>query len=425
MRRVSVCLLALSLTFAVGCDDDSDPLRPDSGRVDAGGDDGETTYYEDVRPILVENCVMCHDEGGIAPFRLETYAQVTEVAERVREATALRIMPPFLADNSGDCQTYENHRGLTQEEIDTIGAWVDQGTLEGDATTPMPEAAVLPTLSSVDLTIEMEMDYSVLEETDDDYRCFVVDPGLTENAYVTGYDVHPGNAQRVHHVIVYNPVDEAAEQRALELDMEDGTMGDGYPCYGGAIVDAPPLVLWAPGTGATRFPRGTGIELEAGRQQIIQVHYNNLVDEGVATTDRTTIDLQTSDTALQAYLLPVLNTGLSLPPRMESVSSSRTLDLSFLPANVRIFGVMPHMHTLGRTLSVEIQRPTETECAVDVPRWDFNWQLAYWYDDPIRISPEDSATITCTYNTMSRDETTTWGDGTQDEMCIAFVYVSL
>ena len=41
------------------------------------------------------------------------------------------------------------------------------------------------------------------------------------------------------------------------------------------------------------------------------------------------------------------------------------------------------------------------------------------------MSPSDSATITCTYNTMERDETVNWGDGTQDEMCLNFVYVTL
>jgi hypothetical protein len=398
-------------------------LRPGED-VDGGTSAGEVTYYEDVRPIMVEHCTTCHQEGGIGPFALETYAEVAEVGERVRDVTAARIMPPFLADNSGACNTWSNHRGLTDEQIATLDAWVEGGKLEGDPSTPEPPPAELPELSSVDITLEMPSTYTIDEGGTDDYRCFVVDPGLAEDTYVTGYDVHPGNAQRVHHVIVYNPVSDEAGERARALDEADGSVGDGYPCFGAAGVDAPPMVLWAPGAGATTFPARTGIELVAGRPLIIQVHYNNLV-EGSPNTDRTTIDLSTRSNASPAYLVPLADTSLNLPPRMESVTESYTQSLSVLPTTVRIRGVFPHMHTLGRELRVDIGRASSDQCLIDVPRWDFDWQLAYWLDSPISVGPEDSATITCTYNTMERDETVNWGDGTLDEMCLAFVYLTL
>lgn len=417
MRR-SLLLFPLLLTACDG----GGLMRPDSGATDAAMS-RPTTYYDDVRPILVENCVMCHTDGGIAPFALESYDAAVEVANRMEEVTRERIMPPFLADNSGDCQTWSNFRGLTQEEIDTVGRWVAQGTLEGDPSAPVPEAEVLPTLARVDVTIEMEDPYTVDGSTNDDYRCFVVDPGVTADAYVTGYDVHPGNPQRVHHVIVYNPLDAAAAQSAIDLDMADGVAGDGYPCFGGPRVDAPPLVLWAPGTGATLFPRGTGLQIAAGRPQIIQIHYNNLV-AGAPNDDLTRIDLMTEASANPAYFALLADFSLNLPPRMPEVVESQTQSLSFLPAAVRVWGMLPHMHTLGRSMRVELAG-SSNECLLDVPRWDFNWQLAYWLDRPVTIRPTDSATITCTYNTMERDETVTWGDGTQDEMCLAFVYVTL
>jgi len=262
--------LALVLALA-GCDGSTDgPLRPDSGMMslpDSGGDVSETTYHGDLRPILAANCMTCHEEGGVAPFALETYEQAVEVAERMEEVTRDRIMPPFLADTSGECNTWSNHRGLTDDEIAVFEQWVLDGKLEGDPTTPDPERAVLPELPSVDLTLEMPT-YAIDASEDDDYRCFVVETGLTENQYVTGYDVHPGNVQRVHHVIVYNPIDADAVAAAEALDAEHGAVGDGYPCFGGPLVQAPPMVLWAPGAGATRFPRNTGVQVLAGIKQI-------------------------------------------------------------------------------------------------------------------------------------------------------------
>lgn len=60
-----------------------------------------------------------------------------------------------------------------------------------------------------------------------------------------------------------------------------------------------------------------------------------------------------------------------------------------------------------------------------IPRWDFDWQLAYRYDTPVKVGPDDSATITCTFNTMERTESVRWGDGTQDGMCLSFMYITL
>ncbi|HEY8429056.1 MAG TPA: hypothetical protein VIL20_11805 [Sandaracinaceae bacterium] len=418
MSRLVLLALVLALT---ACESDPVPHRPDTGTSEPG-----VTYYGHVRPILVENCVMCHVEGGVGPFALTTYEGVVEVADRVKQVTADRIMPPFLADNSGRCNTWSNYRGLTDEEIATIGAWVDMGTPEGDPTTPEPPAVELPQLDSVDVTLEMPLEYTVNDAFEDEYRCFVTDPGLTENKYLVGYDVHPGNVQRVHHLIVYAPVDEAAANEARELDAADGNPTDGYTCFGAARVDAIPIVLWAPGTGATEFPRGTGIQLTAGRPLIMQLHYNNQVDASVPATDRTSVDLALADNASPALMAPIIDSDLHLPPRTPEVVETSTLDLSVLPFSVRVWGIFPHMHTLGRSIRLDINRGgTTPECMIDVPRWDFHWQMAYWATEPIRVSPEDSVTITCTFDTRSRETTTTFGEGTQDEMCLAFVYATL
>ncbi|MGF1468656.1 MAG: hypothetical protein ACFCGT_21230 [Sandaracinaceae bacterium] len=388
-----------------------------------------------MRPILVSSCTGCHAEGGIAPFALTTYDEVAEVADRVAAATRDRLMPPFFADNSGACNTWENYRGLTDLEIDVIQEWVDGGRPLGDPTTPAPEPPTLDRLQDPDLVLEMPDTYAIDGSVNDDYRCFVVETGLEEDMFATGYEVTPGNAQRVHHVIVYTPASDEAGDAARRLDATEGEVGDGYTCYGGPRVDAPPLVLWAPGAGATTFPEGTGVSVAAGRPQIIQIHYNNQV-EGSPDTDRTSVALTLSDSASQAYILPIANLDIELPPRMTSVTQTATLDVGAIvpiPIDLRIWGAFPHMHTLGRSMNVTIHRappPGEDgdavdDCLIDMPRWDFDWQLAYWLDDPMTFSTRDAVSITCSYNTISRDEVVTWGEGTLDEMCLNFVYVTI
>ncbi|MCZ7681118.1 MAG: hypothetical protein M5U28_20965 [Sandaracinaceae bacterium] len=123
----------------------------------------------------------------------------------------------------------------------------------------------------------------------------------------------------------------------------------------------------------------------------------------------------------------IADLSLNLAPRQPEVVESETIALGgILPFDVRVFGVLPHMHTLGRTISLEILRGgTTPECLIDVPRWDFHWQMAYWLTRPVTVTADDSARITCTFDTRTRSDTTRFGEGTEDEMCLAFVYVSL
>jgi hypothetical protein len=423
-----LCALAL-VTLLAGCDGGG-PLRPDGGPMIE-----QATYYEHVRPILVENCVMCHHEGGIGPFPMTTFAEAVEIGSEMEEMTRLKIMPPFLADNSGECQQWSNYRGLTDEEIATIGNWYFGGMPEGDPGTPAPEEVTLPSLASVDLTLEMPMEYSINTAIDDEYRCFVVEVPTTENVFVSGYDVTPGNTDRVHHVIVFNPQDATAAQRARDRDAQDGTVGDGYTCFGDSGVNALPMVLWAPGAGATMFPRDhgdqSGIEIVAGRPLIIQMHYNNLDQEDAPRTDRTSIALSTIPDdchARPAYWFPVADFEFELPPRESMVETSDTWSLEEVGipsfALLPVWGVAPHMHTLGRSLTVtRIEANGDEECLVDIPRWDFHWQMAYFLNNPVMVRGTDSVRITCRYDTMDRDAPVTWGEGTEDEMCISFMYV--
>ncbi len=400
---------------------DADMEDPDAyvaPGVDAPGPVGDVTYYEDLRPVIAQHCQSCHVAGGIAPFPLTTYGEATTWGGRLVEVTRDRIMPPYLADNTGECQTFRDAQWLSDSDIATFAAWYDQGMLEGNPATPDPEIVPPPVLTGTVSTLDTGVEYAPAMGRTDDYRCFIVEsPG----GYVTGYDVNPGNPQSVHHVIVYEPTDDAEGERARRLDAMEA--GPGYTCFGGVIVDAFPVVIWAPGGGATEFPRGTGVEIPPTRPLIIQIHYNLLAS---MAPDRTRVDIQTAPRAVPAYILPMVDSGFNIPPRMPSYTSSAMQSLDALGSlTPRVYGSFPHMHTMGTSLRVDLVRDGGDVCAIQVPRWDFNWQLAYWYETPFRVTASDQVRITCEWNSMGRDTNTTWGEGTQDEMCLNFFYVSL
>ncbi|MCY4121174.1 MAG: cytochrome c, partial [Acidobacteria bacterium] len=54
-----------------------------------------TVTYDDVAPLLNENCVRCHRPGGLGPFSLTTYEDARARADRIAEMVTARRMPPW------------------------------------------------------------------------------------------------------------------------------------------------------------------------------------------------------------------------------------------------------------------------------------------------------------------------------------------
>lgn len=435
VASAAASLLALA---AVGCTTDpgiAGPPHDDAGitpmgdagptPVDANLPPGEPTYYGMVDDILAEHCWGCHSDvgGGIAPYNLDTYESASMHAPLIAAYTQSRRMPPFFAVNDGTCQTFEDHgRWLSDTDIAILGQWNANGAPMGTMTTP-PTVMTPPTIDAPDVTITMPQPFTPqMRGTDpNEFRCFVVDPGVTTDQFITAYEVRPGNALVVHHVIVFEPESDADATTAAGMENADGRPG--YPCSGGTIVPSHPVALWAPGGHRTDYPATTGLALPAGRRLIIQIHYNLTNDPAQDMSDTTSIRFETTATvARPASMLLLSQSTLALPPHLASTTSAPRSFRS--PGAGTLWGVFPHMHTAGRQLGLTLTHGSTTSCIADVERWDFNWQQAYFYTTPISVASGDRVTITCEFNTMTRDATTTYGEGTEDEMCLSFFYVT-
>lgn len=375
------------------------------------------TWSSDIGQLVADKCTGCHVEGGIAPFVLTSYETAAPMAAAMANATGARRMPPWMPSSCGDCQTWEHDRSLTDEQIALIQAWADNDAPEGDGGTFDPAPSV--TLASVDATADPMVDYTPPTAPVDNYRCFLVDAPTDTRAFLAGYEVIPGNPAVVHHVILYQPVsaDAAAEAEALDA-AEDG---EGYTCFGGAGVNAEPLAIWAPGAGATEFPEGTGLAL-TGEKLVLQLHYN--VANGTGA-DRTTVDLHIEDDVdFPASFQRVQNTDIALEPGQSAIQLDYEQQLGG-DGSFRVWGMLPHMHELGQSLTVHAIDGAEDTCLVDVPQWDFHWQGVYFYEEPVTVAGDATIQLTCVFDTSSRTEVTYAGEGTEDEMCLSFAYVSL
>ncbi len=378
-----------------------------------GGSASGPTWYKDVLPVVQARCLGCHVNGGIAPFPLDSYAAASAMSGAMADAVVNKRMPPWLADES--CAgPYRDSRALSAAEIQVIDAWAQAGAPEGNpADAPPPLMGTGDALPRVDATLQMPVAYTPSATLTDDYRCFIVDPAVAGTTVVAGYDILPGNKTVVHHVIVYVVKRAAAQTK----DAEDTTAG--WQCFGGAdVTTSATLGAWAPGGSAVVYPANTGIRIQPDEVLAMQVHYNTA--NGRAP-DQTSMKLMYgTGTETNAYLLPLVASGFSIPANAVDYSYSRAFPNQFgIP--IKLYGFLPHMHTKGKKIS--LRGGAANDCLVDIPRWDFHWQTQYFRQSPYTLAAGQSLTMSCTWDNPTGTRVT-WGEGTDDEMCFAYVYAT-
>lgn len=382
------------------------------------------TYARDVAPILFENCVSCHRPGQVAPFALGSYADAKKRAAMIAAVAAQRVMPPWKPASNGE---FLHERRLTNAQIAVLKRWAERGAPLGKLADLAPAPKFPPgwALGAPDLVLQPAEAFSVEAEGRDVYRCFVVPTNFDAARYVSALDVQPGNRAVVHHVLAY--VDTSGKAR--ELDAREA--GPGYTTGGGiGFLPAGMLGGWAPGAMPARLPEGTGVLLPKNADVVLEVHYHK---SGKPETDRTKVGVYfgpgAAATAVQqpVRFFPLANPGLKIPAGASDHAVRADLTV---PADVTILNVFPHMHLLGRQMTVTATLPDGTQKRlVHMPDWDFNWQGFYTYKEPVRLPRGTRVQLVARYdnspanpnnpNNPPRD--VTWGEQTTDEMCLAYL----
>jgi hypothetical protein len=192
--------------------------------------------------------------------------------------------------------------------------------------------------------------------------------------------------------------------------------------------------------------------MEPGSIVVMQMHYNGLT--AGAEPDRSMLELSIAEQVEREVSLLlftnyswVRNGGMDIPPHEPDVVRAVTADLTGLaglltgeriPSGVPllIYGGSHHQHLLGTRGRQAILRTDGTEeCVVDIPRWDFAWQDAFGFVEPMEFRPGDRMYLECHWDNTEanqpllggerqRVEARDWGEGTGEEMCISAYIVS-
>ncbi|MCA9121634.1 MAG: redoxin family protein [Planctomycetaceae bacterium] len=379
----------------------------------------DVTYHNRISRIMQRHCVECHREGGVGPFALDTYDDLVAHAGMVKQVVERGIMPPWFAvepQRDSKLQAvhtpWANDRSLAEAEKKDLLAWIASGKPEGDRRdAPQPlkfEEGWL--IGKPDAIFQFAKPVPIKATGVMPYQNIVVETNLPEDKWVQAIEVQPGDRGVVHHVLVFvqgndnldeEPVDDAAAERG-------GFWG-----------------IYVPGNSTLVYPEGFAKRIPKGAKLKFQMHYT---PNGTATTDQTRIGLiwAKEPPLHEVRVAGIVNARISIPPGADNHREEATLRL---PLDATIMGFLPHLHVRGKACKYEVTRSDgQTTTLLDIPRYDFNWQLLYRYFEPLTLKAGDTLRFTAWFDNSDKNpanpdptKTVRWGAQTFDEMHLGYV----
>jgi hypothetical protein len=378
-------------------------------------------------------------------------------------------MPPWLASDKG--VPLDHSPVLSADEVGRVTAWAKAGgPLDVDPSTKVEAAPGTAPPVRRDRELRIPEPYKGSTAKENNYRCFTLDPQITQPTAMTAYQMLPDQTPIVHHGLVYRVA--AGGKRALDA-AEARDPEEGWECYGTINARTPnDLVLgWAPGQPPSRLPEGSAMILQPGDLLVLQIHYHVTEDPpadrsgfAVELGDRPAADYDpvkpvnylapaeipcnpgaTAARCDRATEMGVVEQkygreGSAIANGLHMVCGTSPGQLGKLDEGIArsscdqkviaegdLVSVMGHMHEIGKTFRMTLNPGTpEEKVLLDIPRWDFDWQLNYAPKERIDIRKGDTIRVECSWDRAlvapgQEEHYITWSEGTDDEMCYSVV----
>jgi len=353
---------------------------------------------------------------------LLTYADARDRAVLIAAATAARRMPPWLPDP--DYVPFAAERRLTSEQLALIQGWAAGGAPEGEAA-DLPPAPTFPDgwqLGRPDLVVALP-DYQAPAHQTDIYRNLVAPIPLTEERFVSGVELRFDRGGAVHHARLM--VDTTSSSRAKDAeDAEPGFPGmdpGGMGVRTNAQIPDGFFVGWTPGKVPTRGPEDMAWLLRPGTDLVLQVHLPPRADPEVVRP-QVGLYFASRPPARIPSLIMFNWKMMDIPPGKRDYVVT---DSFALPVDVEALSVYPHAHYLATVMEAWARLPDGTRRGLlRIPRWDFNWQDAYQYAQPISLPTGSVITMRYVYDNSAANprnpnrppRRVTYGPNSTDEM---------
>jgi len=363
------------------------------------------TFSKDVAPILYNRCLECHRPGEAGPMAFRTYQETRPWAKAIKQAVMTHNMPPWYADTTID--HFKNDRHLTEQEVATITQWVDAGAPEGKAVElpKLPEYIEGWVIGKPDLVLSLPKEFKIPATGVVQYQYFTIDPGFKEDTWIQAAEVRPTQRAQVHHILVF---------------AQDG--GKRNPRGGEQFADM--VIGYAPGVPSLTWDDDTAFLVKAGSTLLLQVHYTT---NGKEAIDKSVVGLKIrkDKPKYRAISGSATQFRLDIPPGEPNYMAKASYTFR---EDTTVLDLTPHMHLRGKAFKYVLTYPDgHSEVLLDVPHYDFNWQLAYVLAEPRNVPAGSRMDVTAWYDNSPNNkynpdpsQTVHWGDQTFNEMMIGF-----
>jgi hypothetical protein len=414
----------------------------------------QVTFSKDVAPILQAKCQECHQPNSIAPMSLITFEEARPWARSIKDRVATRQMPPWHLDKGVGVQKFKNDMSLSDEQIDTIVSWVDQGAPQGNPKDlPAPKPLVTTNewkgqrdgYGAPDLVVRSPEGTMPAVHQDSWWRP-ESDIPITEPRWVKMVEIRPTNLKArkiVHHAVAYLELNNDPEAispsrpnaNAAGANAANAANGNAAAAQNAdlaALAARPFLMEWAVGKGYDLYRPGTGKLLLPGEK----IHWDQHIHAvGEEITGGTEIGFwfypKGQEPKHRSYL--VAFSGIDNSKRLDIPPNTITGTEGFtvLRDNALITNFQPHFHLRGKSMQVEAILPTGQRQIVSyISNFNFNWMTNYIYDDDAApVFPKGTIIhVTAFYdntkanrNNPDPDQWVGYGDRTVDEMAHAWM----
>jgi mono/diheme cytochrome c family protein/peroxiredoxin len=359
------------------------------------------SYAQTIAPILIDNCVTCHRQGGIGPWQMTSYDMIKGFSPMIREVVRTGRMPPWHADPHYN--EFSNDRSLSKEEIKTLVHWIEAGSPRGTGDDPL--AALNPqwpewALGEPDLIVAIPP-FDVPATGVIPYQMPMVDSPLQQDTWVRAVDFQPGDRTVLHHIIA--------------------TMGSNAE----SVRDGGSLGGYVPGAGPMVLPDEAGVLIKQGAKFFFQMHYT-VSGKPARDASRMGLYFRKDAPEFQMRSAVMLKPTLKIPARTKAhtESASKTFE-----HEVIVYSLLPHSHFRGKASSFVATYPDgREEVLLSVPNYDFNWQTTYELKTPKRLPAGTKVTHSTTWDNSAQNKANPdpnrevpWGQQTWDEMLYGVV----
>ena len=374
------------------------------------------TFAEDVAPIIVERCGMCHHPDGAAPFSLLTYSEARPHATQMLAAIKSRFMPPWKAEPGyGE---FVGQRHVTAAEMEIIERWIADGAREGDPRNlPVRQWIEGWQLGEPDLIVGLPAPFVLQAEGTDVSRVFVFRLPVTTMRYVKGLEFRPGNAKVAHHANIR--IDRTPASR--QLDDQDPNVGYDGLILRSAVFPDGHFLGWTPGQIAPLLPKGLAWRLDPGTDLVVEIH---MQPSGKTEVVEPSIGLYFTGDAPERTPV-MLRLGRQSIDIAEGDANYIVTDAFTLPVDVEVQAVQPHAHSRAREVTGFATLPDgTTKSLIYIKDWDFRWQHVYRFVAPLALPRGTTVAMRYTFdnsagnarNPQQPPARVSWGQFSRDEM---------